>query len=1259
MRWLAALFLALFCAVRAGAQDTGGFLGDLLQDALTGQNRNVTVTGLDGALSSRATLKRLTIADADGIWITIEEAELDWSRSALLGGNLDINTLRAKRIVLARLPGGSAQEDAQLPSPEAMPFALPDLPVSIRIGNLGVDQLSLGQPVLGIAAELTAKGGVSLVDGQLDARLDVTRTDRPGDRIGLIAGFENTDRQLTLDLAVAEAAGGLVSEILGLPGRPSVRMTAKGAGPVSDFTADLRLATDGADRLAGQVRLRGADESSTGIGFEADVSGDVTALFAPEYRPFFGDDLTLKARGTSGVDGAFDLPEVRIETRMLRLSGALRLAAGGALARADLAGEIADRAGGAPVLLPLPGAETRVMRAEITLGFDAAQGMVWSLDSQIDDLQRPDFNARNARIQGQGTLDQSGDAPVMQGNVLAGAQGLAVSDPALAQALGEVIALGGRFDWTGGGALNLREFAFRAGNLTGEMDARIDGLSLSGKAQINAPNLARFAALSGLALSGAAEIAAEGTGGILSGAFDVQGKAAAQDLQTGIAQIDGLLDGPVRLSLDAARDENGTRLRAFDLRGAALSAQASGRIATGAAKFDLTARLSDLGRLLPALPGPLTLSGTLTQAPAQGLRAALRLNGPEGARAALTAQTEGDDLIVDFDAALARLEVLVPALKGGFQASGTARRSADGQWQGQIETMGSAGLTGRFDGGFAEADQTVDLRFDAALDRLERLVPGFSGALNAKGRARRGGAGNWQANAVTRGSAGLAGTFKATYAEASGDAEVYFDAALARIERLIPEIAGTISAFGEASLSGSQWQVEASGDGPGGIAMNLAGSYDQTANAADLTVRGQAHLGLANSALRPNSIRGVANVDLALRGTPGLAALSGAISTSGARLVLPSLAQTVEDLAANVTLSNGRAQIAVSAAPRAGGRIQVQGPVALTPPFDGTLGIELLGLVLTNNLNFDSSASGRLRLAGPLAGGATLSGQVDFGPTEINIAATSGSVSAAPIPTIAHVGEPFGVRRTRARAGLIGGASSGGGGPAYGLDLVLNAPARIFARGRGLNAELGGRLTVRGTTANVIPTGQIALIRGTLDLLGRRLSLDEGRVTLQGSFDPYLRFSASTSTSEGDATIAIAGPLSAPEIEVTSQPERPSEEALALLLFGDKFTDISPLKIAQLASQLATLSGRGGGVTGRLRQGLGVDNLDLGTDDDGTAQVGVGTYLADGLYSDVTVNAEGESEVTLNLDVTDTLTLKGSVDSEGNTGIGLFFEKDY
>jgi len=47
------------------------------------------------------------------------------------------------------------------------------------------------------------------------------------------------------------------------------------------------------------------------------------------------------------------------------------------------------------------------------------------------------------------------------------------------------------------------------------------------------------------------------------------------------------------------------------------------------------------------------------------------------------------------------------------------------------------------------------------------------------------------------------------------------------------------------------------------------------------------------------------------------------------------------------------------------------------------------------------------------------------------------------------------------------------------------------------------------------------------------------------------------------------------------------------------------------------------------------------------------------IYTDFTVNSEGENEVNLNLDLTDNVTLRGVVDNAGGTGLGVFFQRDY
>ena len=180
-----------------------------------------------------------------------------------------------------------------------------------------------------------------------------------------------------------------------------------------------------------------------------------------------------------------------------------------------------------------------------------------------------------------------------------------------------------------------------------------------------------------------------------------------------------------------------------------------------------------------------------------------------------------------------------------------------------------------------------------------------------------------------------------------------------------------------------------------------------------------------------------------------------------------------------------------------------------------------------------------------------------------------------------------------------------------------------------------------------MPSGQIELIRGNIDILGRRLALTKGVVTLQGDLTPYIEFESTTSTSDGTATIEIAGPLDSPEVDVFSDPERPTEEALAMLLFGNRFSELSPFVIAQMAASLAQLSGAGGDATKGVREATGLDTIDLGATEGGGGSLGAGAYLSDNLYTDFTVNTEGDTEVNLNLDVTDSFTVRGTVDGRG------------
>ena len=215
-------------------------------------------------------------------------------------------------------------------------------------------------------------------------------------------------------------------------------------------------------------------------------------------------------------------------------------------------------------------------------------------------------------------------------------------------------------------------------------------------------------------------------------------------------------------------------------------------------------------------------------------------------------------------------------------------------------------------------------------------------------------------------------------------------------------------------------------------------------------------------------------------------------------------------------------------------------------------------------------------------------------------------------------------------------------------------------RGRGLDAELGGRLRIGGTTRNVAPDGFFELIRGRFDILGKRLTLTEGRVTMQGSLDPYLRFVAETQSDDTTIQIIIDGLASDPEISFASTPDLPQEEVVSRLLFGRGLDTISPLQAAQMASAVATLTGRSDNdLVGRLRNAVGLADLDVTQTEDGDTEVSAGAYLSDDIYTEVTADSAGKQQINLNLDLTRSVTVKGSTSNDGDTGIGIFFERDY
>jgi translocation and assembly module TamB len=1175
----AALILALTAAAITPAfaqDDDRDFLTAFLEDNLSDAGREVTITGFSGALSSQATIQQLTIADDSGIWLTINGVTLDWSRSALLAGEVTVSQLSADEILLDRLP---TLPESDLPAPEATGFSLPDLPVSIAIDRLSAGRIVLDPAILGQPVEGSLSAALSLAAGEGTATLDLLRTGQgPKGEIILDASYSNATRQLLLDLSATEDAGGLVVSLLGVPGAPAAAFQLTGSGPVEDHSARIRLATDGQDRLAGTVTLQQDDQGAYRL--LADVAGNLAPILVPDYVDFFGDRVALALDARRSATGRILLDRVDLSARTLRLTGRAVLASDGLPEIIDLAGTLADP-DGAPVLLPFGDSPTRLDRAAFSLAADTRDGSGWRADVTVTGLNRADLTADRFTLSGSGRIGRTPAGNTFGGTLTLAGTGLLPADPSLAAALGTDLQAGLRFHLLqGSGTFRLSDVTLQGQDYQASAAARIEGLDsgllTTGTLTVRTTDLSRFSALAGRPLAGAGTVRLDGSAGLLSGTLDAEAQVQATGLQLGIAQLDRLLSGPAALRLSVLRDETGTTLRRLDLTAASLALAASGRLATTGTTLDGEVRIADLSDLGPPFAGSVDLTAAFSGTVADGQLALLGTG-----RGLRLGSAEADRLLAGTSA----IEATLRLQDGAVQIS-----------QARI------------------ANPQLTLTVQGLVDGLRRVLD--------------------------------------------------IDARLADLGILIPDLTGALVLDGTATQGPTGYVLDISGRGPGQIEGQVTGSLSSDLGTADLALAGTGRAALANLFISPRVLDGTARYDLALRGPLRLTSLSGRITLANGRLADPGTGLSLEGIEALAQIQAGRAQLSSTMRLSTGGLIRLDGPVSLSPPFDAQLAVSLDRLRLVDPELYEAVLSGRIGVNGALAGGASITGDLTLTQAELRVP-SSGFSGAAALLDITHVNEPTPVRDTRAKAGLLGthGAEARGGeGTArpFPLDLTVSAPAQIFVRGRGIDAELGGALRLGGTTAAILPAGAFNLIRGRLDILGKRLVLSTADLQLEGSFVPILLVAAQTESDGIVSSVFVEGPADNPEVRFASIPELPQEEVLSRLLFGRDLGSLSALQAAQLANAIAVLAGRGGeGLVNRLRKSFGLDDLDLTTSEDGGTALTAGKYLSENLYTQIEIEQGGKSRVSLNLDLREGVTVRGRVGDDGETGIGIFVERDY
>jgi translocation and assembly module TamB len=404
---------------------------------------------------------------------------------------------------------------------------------------------------------------------------------------------------------------------------------------------------------------------------------------------------------------------------------------------------------------------------------------------------------------------------------------------------------------------------------------------------------------------------------------------------------------------------------------------------------------------------------------------------------------------------------------------------------------------------------------------------------------------------------------------------------------------------------------------------------------------------------------GTAKIDMQIGGTTAAPVITGSITTDGAKLVDVRRNLTLSGLAVTVTLDGRQAVISrLSGNLTSGGSISGSGTVGITPDsgFPADIQMKFNNATYVDGTLVAATVNGTLGIKGPLMTAPMLTGNLRINKASITVPqklpASLSEINIKHKNAPAAVNAQFKDQKPEAPRSKS---------TTLGIDLQLDAPSQIFVRGRGIDAELGGNITVRGTAAEPVVSGGFTMRRGRLTILSRRLDFtDTSKITFGGDLTPALNMEATSTAGSTTITVDVTGLATDPQIGFSSSPALPQDEVLAQLIFGQSMSKLSAMQIAQLADAASQLAGgRSTSLFEGLRSHLGVDDLDISTDANGQAQVGAGKYLNKRTYIELQQGASNNTKAIINLNVGRGVKLRGAAGSDGAGEAGIVYEHEY
>jgi len=288
----------------------------------------VTIEDFHGRFPDALRIRRLTVNDAKGEWLALDNLALNWSPLSLLHYDVNVGLLSADRIAVTRKPVSSAATTE--PKKSSGSSSIPDL--RIDLGRIHVGEIAIGQDVAGIATRIGIDGhvhvraiaplmsGVSVASlPDTDIALNIRRLDAPG---GVSLTETTPSGRIALHLAVQDGAGGFVTTIGKLAQFDPATIALDLNGPRNDAALQFGLhagpvtagATGQIDLLhtSGTLAINAHAPamrpmpgiSWNAIALNANVHGDLTAPTGQGLLTI--DDLAANGAGAGQVRLSFD-----------------------------------------------------------------------------------------------------------------------------------------------------------------------------------------------------------------------------------------------------------------------------------------------------------------------------------------------------------------------------------------------------------------------------------------------------------------------------------------------------------------------------------------------------------------------------------------------------------------------------------------------------------------------------------------------------------------------------------------------------------------------------------------------------------------------------------------------------------------------------------------------------------------------------------------------------------------------------------------